>query len=423
MRTPAFAREAPGLRRGRDPLLLASLLAFGVIGWEHAYHSLVLGVGDEDALQGHFVHVLRDGVLAFPLSLVAVVGGLWLGRRFGLLARAGFIAVGFGLLLVPSVGVHNATDTALSGTQGAHDHAATEGLEASTGIGGLLLHGLRDAAIAELAALPLMLFALALVERAAGGWRVHSRSLALVAASAVLLALTFGGSGFASNSGSGSVAAQVHTFQLTDNPGNWFDSGAEIAGTRSLAVGAPGDTVGFTVAPPDSQELHTATSLLWPTGAPNMPFTQPKAFRGTVQVQLTTPGLYVFLCKLHPFMLGATVVDDPTTDGLDLGKTVTLSSGPTIPTASNLALRLVRAFFVITNPANYQKYSASGETTWDPTYAPVPVLAHDQNGNPVPVANLDEFLDGYFNEPVTLPKATAPSLRVSAKSGSTPSSS
>ena len=404
MRVPGFDGGALGLSRGRDSLLLAVLLAFGVIGWEHFYHSVVLGVGDENAA-GHVAHVLRDGLLAFPLALVAVVGGLWLGRRLGLLARAGSVSVGFGLLLVPSMGVHNATDNALSDGHGAslRDHAAAGGLEASSGVGGLLLHGLRDAAVAELAAFPLMLLGLVLVGRAASSRRPAGPRLALVAASVALLVLAFGSSGFASGAGN------VHTFLLTDNPGNWFDAGAEIAGTRSLAVAAPGDTVRFTVAPPESQELHTATSLLWPTGAANMPFTQPKAFRGTVETQLSTPGLYVFLCKLHPFMLGATVVDDPATPELDLGETVTLASGPTIPTASDLALRLVRAFFVITNPANYQKYSASSDTTWDPSYPPVPVLAADQNGNPVSVANLDAFLGGYFHEPVTLPKATAPS--------------
>jgi DNA-binding beta-propeller fold protein YncE len=412
MRIPGFEGGSPGFCRGRDILLLASLLAFGVIGWEHAYHSVVLGVGDENAA-GHLVRVLRDGLLALPLALVAVVGGLWLGRRLGLFPRAGFVSVGFGVLLVPS-GVLNATDNTLSGGHGAsvHDHVAQGGLEASTGVGGLLLHGLRDAAIVELAALPLMLLGLVVVGHATRSWRLLGRSRALVGAAAGLLVLAFGGSAFASDSaGIGSGAADVHSFHLTDNPGNWFDSGTDIAGTRSLAVAAPGDTVSFTVAPPDSVELHTATSLLWPTGAANMPFTQPKAFRGTVQTQLTTPGLYVFLCKLHPFMLGATIVDDPATPELDLGKTVTLSSGPTIPTASDLALRLVRAFFVITNPANYQKYSATSDTTWDPTYPPVPVLAGDQNGNPVSVANLDAFLGGYFHEPVTLPKATAPSVR------------
>jgi DNA-binding beta-propeller fold protein YncE/plastocyanin len=413
MRIPRLEGGALGLSRGRDALLLASLLAFGVIGWEHAYHSVVLGIGDESAA-GHLVHVVRDGLLAFPVALVAVVGGLWLGRRLGLLARAGFVSVGFGLLLVPSVRVHSATDNTLSGGPGAshHNHAAAGGLEAATGVGDLLLHGLRDAAIAQLAALPLMLLGLVLVGGAVSGWRPRGRSRALVAASAVLLVLAFVGTGFASDSaGTASGAANVHTFQLTDNPGNWFDSGADIAGTRSLVVVAPGDTVSFTVAPPLSQELHTATSLLWPEGAPNMPLTQPKAFRGTVQVQLTTPGLYVFLCKLHPFMLGAAIVDDPATPELDLGKKVTLSSGPTIPTASDLALRLVRAFFVITNPANYRKYSATSDTMWDPTYPPVPVLAGDQNGNPVPVPDLDAFLGSYFHEPVTLPKATSPSIK------------
>jgi hypothetical protein len=413
MRIPSFEGGTPGFGRGRDSLLLASLLAFGVIGWVHTYHSVVLGLGDERAA-GHLAHVLRDGLLAFPLALVAVVGGLWLGRRFGLLARAGFVSVGFGLLLVPSVGVHNATDDALSGGHGAiaHTHVGAGGLEASTGFSGLLVHGLRDAAIAELAALPLVLLGLVLVGRAAGSWRLPGRSRALVAASGALLVFAFVGSGFASESaGAGAGQPEVHTFQLTDNPGNWFDSGAEIAGTRSLAVVAPGDTVRFTVAPPLSQELHTATSLLWPTGAENVPFTQPKAFRGTVETQLTTPGLYVFLCKLHPFMLGAVIVDDPATAELDLGNTVTLSTGRTIPTASNLALRLVRAFFVITNPANYQRYSATSDTTWDPTYPPVPVLAADENGNPVPVANLDTFLGDYFNEPVTLPKTKVPAVK------------
>jgi DNA-binding beta-propeller fold protein YncE len=413
MRVPSFQGGAGGLRVGRDTLFLASLLAFGVVGWEHAYHSVVLGVGDETAARGHVTHVLRDGLLALPLALVAVVGGLWLSRRFGLLVRAGFVAIAFGALLVPSVGVHNATDNTLSGEPGSllHDHTAQGGLEASTGFVGMLMHGLRDAAIAELAAFPLMLLGLFFAGRTVRSLPLTRRNRTVVAAFAGMLLVALG-SGLATDSAGSQVgAATVHSFRLTDNPGNWFDSGADIAGTRSLAVIEPGDTVSFTVQPPDSQELHTATSLLWPAGATNMPFGQPKAFRGTVEVQLTNPGLYVFLCKLHPFMLGATIVDDPATTELDLGKTVTLSSGATIPTASNLALRLVRAFFVITNPANYQKYSATSATTWDPTYAPVPVLAADQNGNPVSIANLDAFLGSYFNEPVTLPKATPPTVR------------
>ena len=79
------------------------------------------------------------------------------------------------------------------------------------------------------------------------------------------------------------------------------------------------------------------------------------------------------------------IVDDPATPELDLGRTITLVNGVTIPTASDLALRLVRAFFVITNPANYQVFSATQATTWDPTYPAVPVLAYDQSGAAVSI--------------------------------------
>ena len=130
-----------------------------------------------------------------------------------------------------------------------------------------------------------------------------------------------------------SQAATVN-FLSTDEPGPWYKcvgAGCVPAGTQSLAVIAPGDTVkidngtGTTNSGVDTTNtVHTFTSLLYPTGAANMPFDQPEgAFRGTRSVTLQTPGLYVFVCKLHPFMLAATIVDDSTTSGLDLGENVT----------------------------------------------------------------------------------------------------
>ena len=109
-----------------------------------------------------------------------------------------------------------------------------------------------------------------------------------------------------------------------------------------------------------------------------MPFDQRAAFRGTRSVRLVDPGLYVFVCKLHPFMLAATIVDDPTTTGLDLGNTdfnlhLTSYTGLDFPASSDLATRLLRAFFLITNPANYQDHSVNG-TAWQIAYPPdVPV--------------------------------------------------
>ena len=44
-------------------------------------------------------------------------------------------------------------------------------------------------------------------------------------------------------------------------------------------------------------------------------------------------------------MLAAVVVDDPATPGLDLGDSITLANGATIPTSSDLATRLREAGF------------------------------------------------------------------------------
>ena len=146
-------------------------------------------------------------------------------------------------------------------------------------------------------------------------------------------------------------------FMITDDPGSWFRSEAgPIGNTHSLAVTIPNTKVKFSMA--ETNTVHTVTSLLWPTGARNMPFDQPEAFHGNTEVKLKDPGLYVFVCKLHPFMLGAVIVDDTKTTGLDLGEKVDMINGITnLPTTSDLALRLVRGFYVITGPAGWQDFS------------------------------------------------------------------
>jgi DNA-binding beta-propeller fold protein YncE len=397
--TPASSREV---------VFLASVLAFGVIAWEHVFHSFILDLGHEQGTGGHLVHAFRDALLAFPIALAAVSVGLRLGRRFGRTVRAGMVSAAFGVLLVPSVRLHEAVDGVLSGANvHEHHHEAQSGLEASTGMFATLLHGLRDAAVGELAAVPLMLLGLALLERSTRERRRRWTRPALVGALAAVSVLAFGGVGFAGDTAASQIRGAVtHTFQLTDNPGNWFDSGTSIAGTRSLIVARPGDTIRFVVGA-QTNTVHTATSLLWPTGAAQMPFDQPKAYTGVEEVRVTTPGLYVFVCKLHPFMLGGVIVDDPATQGLDLGKTITLLGGTTVPTASNLAFRLVRSFINITSPQNYQVYTKTG-STWDPTYPAVPVLAYDASSNPVFVPDLDAAFQSIFHEPVSLPAAIPP---------------
>jgi len=183
------------------------------------------------------------------------------------------------------------------------------------------------------------------------------------------------------------------SFLAGDQPGNWFEcvntgtsaSGLgcvpelEALGTvgqKSLAVIRPGESVGFPSGGGRTRTVHTASSLIYPTGAANIPFIIPVDFKSPKPIEeqtvtLTTPGLYVITCSIHPYMFGAVIVDNPDTDGLDLGDSITIVNGITVPTSSDLATRLLRTFFVATNPTNWQDYASSAP--WHVTYPDVPV--------------------------------------------------
>lgn len=118
------------------------------------------------------------------------------------------------------------------------------------------------------------------------------------------------------------------------------------------------------------------------------------ARRGVATVKLTTPGLYVFICDIHVYMFAAVIVDDPLTKvngglGLDLGKQISLVNGITVPTYSDLAVRLLRTFFIITDPGNWKDYT---KTSWTPAFPAVPVIVHDVNGARIDVADLSKVL-------------------------------
>ncbi len=193
------------------------------------------------------------------------------------------------------------------------------------------------------------------------------------------------------------------TFELTDEPGSWFNNAAgPVAGFKSLAVATPGTEVRFTGK---SNTVHTRTSLIYPKGAVNMPFdTEPR--KGSDSVVLKTPGLYVFTCKIHPYMFGAVIVDDPSTEGLDLGKKISLVNGIEVPTFSDLALRLLRTFFIATHPANWQDYTS--DKPWHITYPPVPVRVAGPDGVEILVPNLAAALSAVLGNDVTLDKLENP---------------
>lgn len=188
-------------------------------------------------------------------------------------------------------------------------------------------------------------------------------------------------------------------FSLTDHPGRWFDTGTVVAGNRSIAIATPGVRVNFSG---NSNTVHTRTSLIYPTGAARMPFnTEPK--KGGDSITLTTPGLYVFTCSIHPYMFGAVIVDDPATTGLDLGSSISLINGITVPTSSDLATRLLRTFFIATNPANWQNYASN--SPWHITYPNVDVRVD------IGVVNLPAVLNARYGNDLPLAPLSNPSTQ------------
>ncbi len=200
---------------------------------------------------------------------------------------------------------------------------------------------------------------------------------------------------------SGSGYSNRVQFDLTDEPGRWFKNTAgdiTNSGTQSLAVGTPGVRVDFNIR---SNTVHTVTSLIFPENAQGMPFDQPKASKSSQSVTLQTPGLYVFTCKVHPYMFGAVIVDDPATQGLDLGENINLVNGITVPTSSDLATRLLRTFFIATAPSNWQDYTSN--QPWHVTYPNVDVRIAGGA-----VVNLPAVLNARYGNDIDLPDLSEP---------------
>jgi YVTN family beta-propeller protein len=196
------------------------------------------------------------------------------------------------------------------------------------------------------------------------------------------------------------------TFKLGDEPAYWFDNGRpdleRVLHTRSLGVSEGPTTVKFSIGEPFTSVQHTFTSLVWPEGAENMPFKQPGGETGDHEVKLVTPGLYAFYCTIHPYMLGAVLVDDPATPGADFGKKFHWLDGTVIPTAADEVMKTVHSFFIITEPNNWQNYAADKDTKWDPQYPAAPILTYKEDGSPNLIPNLNDHFHKSFEEPKTL---------------------
>jgi plastocyanin len=102
------------------------------------------------------------------------------------------------------------------------------------------------------------------------------------------------------------LADEADTMHLTDEPGNWFRS--ESTGTP-LSVVSAGDRVDFVINGCCTNTRHTVTILIKPEGS-NVDIDQDSSQNGTLSAEFDIPGVYVVICKIHPYMTGVIAVTD-----------------------------------------------------------------------------------------------------------------
>ena len=90
----------------------------------------------------------------------------------------------------------------------------------------------------------------------------------------------------------------VDTMSLTDEPGNWFRS--QITGTPVTVIRA-GQRVDFKINNCCTSTRHTVTLLMKPAGS-RVVLDQDSSQNGTLSATFDVPGVYLFHCKIHPYM-------------------------------------------------------------------------------------------------------------------------
>jgi manganese oxidase len=237
---PGHANNRP--RRLGEIALLSLVLCVGVVGFEFVVHA----AGGHAA--GGLAHGMRDIVIAIPMSVTAVTLGLWLARKLGIsgpgpavaLNQAAIVSLVFTLLLIPSVGIHQAIDSLLDGGAAAASQTAGETptglalvvLQTDTSPAGLAAHGALDAMIGQAVGLPLAFLVLVLLGAARArrrsvraersnviGWRPRRPRLAFIGIAAVTIGYGFAGpaagsTAFVLNAG----AASSTTTSSSTNP-------------------------------------------------------------------------------------------------------------------------------------------------------------------------------------------------------------
>lgn len=110
---------------------------------------------------------------------------------------------------------------------------------------------------------------------------------------------------FCALSQTASAQGSADTMELTDDPGNWFRS--QSSGTPVSVINA-GERVDFRIND-RTNTRHTVSLLLKPLSS-KLELDQNESKNGIISAAFDVPGVYVTICKVHPYMTGVVAVKD-----------------------------------------------------------------------------------------------------------------
>ena len=100
------------------------------------------------------------------------------------------------------------------------------------------------------------------------------------------------------------LADSADTMFLSDEPGNWFRS--QNTGTPVSIINS-GERVDFVIGNCCTDTRHTVTLLIKPVGSQTQ-IDQDSSQNGSLSATFDVPGVYVLVCKVHPYMTGVVAV-------------------------------------------------------------------------------------------------------------------
>ena len=146
----------------------------------------------------------------------------------------------------------------------------------------------------------------------------------------------------------------VDTMSLTDEPGNWFKSA--VTGTPFTAIRA-GQRVDFKINNCCTSTRHTVTLLMKPAGS-RVVLDQDSSQNGTLSATFDVPGVYLFHCKVHPYMTAVVGVKNAAGNIPD----VTASM---LPFIGHLGVNSLPATTVLSVITTIAPTDADKRTKWD----------------------------------------------------------